>query len=95
MIRLALLTVVEVAAFAVALVYFLFRIVTNLEKIGGVGNSLLAKIRFGVRAIEKETSHLGPGVTGLNGRLITLSQQLRMVDDELAAAAGSLAERER
>ena len=59
-----------------ALIYFLFRIVTTLERIGGKGDSYLAKIRLGVRAIEKETSHLGPEVTRLNEGLGRLAGQL-------------------
>ncbi len=88
--RLMVLTVVEVAAFAVALVYYLYRIVTVLERLGGSGGSYLAKIRFGVRAIEKETSYLAPQVTALNQGLGTLAAQLGVVDDRLGSTAEAL-----
>ncbi len=89
-VRLILFTALEVAALAVALVFYLYRIVTALERIGGSGNSYLAKIRFGVRAIEKETSYLGPQVTTLNEGLSNLAAQLGAVDDQLRSAADAL-----
>jgi hypothetical protein len=89
-IRLMLLSAFEVAALAMALIYYLYRIVTSLEQIGGLGNSYLARIRFGVRAIEKETSHLTPEVTRLNGGLSTLAGQLGAVDEQLRATAEAL-----
>ncbi len=88
--RLMVLTVVEVVAFAVALVYYLYRIVTALERIGGSGGSYLAKIRFGVRAIEKETGYLAPQATALNQGLGTLAAQLGAVDDRLRSTAEAL-----
>lgn len=88
--RLALLTALEVAALAVALIYYLFRIVTALERIGGMGDSYLAKIRFGVRAIEKQTSHLAPEVTRLNQSLVTLAGQLEIVDGGLRSSLDAL-----
>lgn len=89
-VRLVLLTALEVVVFAVALIFYLYRIVTALERIGGSGNSYLAKIRFGVRAIEKETSYLGPEVTRLNEGLTTLAGQLGAVDGQLRSAAEAL-----
>ncbi len=89
-IRLVVLTALEVAILAVALVYFLFRIVTSLERIGGLGGSYLAKIRFGVRAIEKETSHLAPEVGRLNEGLSKLAGQLAAVDQSLVATVSAL-----
>lgn len=94
-VRLAFLTAVEVVAFAVALIYYLYRIVTSLERIGGKGNSYLARIRFGVRAIEKETSYLAPEVTRLNQGLGTLAGQLGAVDGQLRSAVESLTGKER
>jgi hypothetical protein len=85
-VRLTLLSALEVAALAVALIYYLFRIVTTLERIGGMGGSYLAKIRFGVRAIEKQTSHLAPEVSRLNRSLDTLAGQLETVDGKLRSS---------
>ncbi len=89
-VRLTILTALEVVAFAAALVYYLYRIVTALERIGGSGNSYLAKIRFGVRAIEKETSHIAPEITKLNEGLSTLAGQLGAVDEQLRSTAEAL-----
>jgi hypothetical protein len=89
-VRLMILTVLEVLAFAGALVAYLQRIVSTLERIGGKADSYLAKIAFGVRAIEKETSHLAPQVTQLNQSLVTLAGKLGAVDDHLSAVADAL-----
>ena len=88
--RLTVFTALQVLAFAGTLVSYLQRIVTNLESIGGSPTSYLAKISFGVRAIEKETSHLAPQVTQLNAGLVTLGGKLAVVDGHLAAVAGKL-----
>mgnify|MGYP001500633317 CR=1 FL=1 len=90
MVRLALLSALEVLAFAGALVGFLRRIDATLERIGGSPTSYLAKISFGVRAIEKETSHLAPQVTQLNQGLTTLGGKLDVVDDHLRAVVQTL-----
>lgn len=92
-IRLTLLTILEVATFAVGLIYFLYHIVTGLERIGALGNSFLGKIRFGVRAIEKETSQLGSQVVLLNQGLAGLTEQLGTVDRHLEAVARTLQQR--
>ena len=46
---------------------------------------------FGVRAIEKETSHLGPQVTRLNQGLVSLGGKLAVVDTHLETVAERLA----
>lgn len=69
---------------------YLVRIARELEAIGGTPTSYLAKIRFGVRAIETETGHLGPYVTRLNQGLQALDQGLRAVERDLAATAAQL-----
>ncbi len=89
-VRLTILTALEVLAFAGALLAFLHRIVTTLERIGGSPTSSLAKVSFGVRAIEKETSHLAPQVTQLNQGLTSLAGKLRVIDGHLAAVARRL-----
>ncbi len=90
MIRLLVFTVLEILAFAGALVAYLTRISHALEKIGGWPTSYLAKIDFGVRAIEKETSHLGPQVTELNRGLEALAGKLGTVDAQLGRVAAAL-----
>jgi len=87
---LTILSALEVLAFAGALVYFLSRIVRALESIGGSPNSYLARLGYGVRAIDKETSYLAPQVTQLNAGLTTLADNLGVVDGHLASVAGAL-----
>ncbi len=88
---LTILSALEVLAFVGTLVVFLKRIVATLERIGGSPTSYLAKVSFGVRAIEKETSHLGPQVTRLNQGLLALAGKLGVVDRHLAGVATKLA----
>ncbi len=88
-VRLTILSALEVLAFVGALIAFLGRIVSALERIGGSPTSSLAKVSFGVRAIEKETSHLALQVTQLNQGLIALGGKLTVVDAHL----GTIAER--
>lgn len=89
-VRLMLLTIVEVLAFAGALVAYLQRIVRGLERIGGTGSSYLAKVSFGVGAIERETSHLAPQVERLNAGLVGLAGRLGAVDTQLSSVAMAL-----
>ena len=64
----------------------LLRITRELERIGGSPTSFLAKIRFGLRAIETETGALGPQVGRLNSGLRFLDQGLRSVEANLGEA---------
>ena len=89
-VRLTILAAVQVLAFAGALIAFLERIVSTLERIGGSPSSYLAKVSFGVRAIEKETSHLAPQVIHLNQGLTTLAGNLGIVDRHLMSVAEKL-----
>ena len=89
-VRLTVLSALQVLAFAGALVAFLRRIVAALERIGGSPSSSLAKVSFGVRAIEKETSHLGPQVTRLNEGLTSLAGKLAVVEGDLGTVAEKL-----
>lgn len=89
-VRLTIVSALEVLAFAGTLVYFLTRIVKALESIGGSANSYLARLGYGVRAIEKETSHLAPQVTQLNAGLSTLADNLTLVDGHLHTVAQAL-----
>jgi hypothetical protein len=87
---LAILSALEVLTFVGALVAFLARITKALEAIGGKADSSLAKLAFGLRAIEKETSHLAPQVTQLNAGLTSLDGKLGVVDGHLQAVAETL-----
>ena len=68
----------------------LVRIAHHLESIGGSSISWLAKIRFGLRAIETETSHLAPEVTALNDGLKALAGGVRQIANDLGSAAAKL-----
>jgi hypothetical protein len=81
LVALALLVVVAV---------YLVRIARALEGIGGTPISYLAKIRFGLRAIETETSHLQPQVAALTAGLRQLDAGLREVERNLGATLASL-----
>ncbi len=83
MILFTVLTALLVLAFLVALAYALLKICQVLESIGGVPISYLAKLRLGLRAIERETSHLPPQVEALNAGLTAVAGNLMVVDDHL------------
>jgi len=91
MIVLTTLSVLGAAALFVALALFLRAIVGELEAIGGPATrfvapeNYLAKIRLGVRAIERQTDALAPQVTRLNGGLSAILDGLRAIDANLAA----------
>ena len=87
---LTLLTALAVLALVAALVIYLVRIILVLERIGGTPTSLLAKIRLGVRAIERETGALAPEVTRLNQGLTAIAGGLKGVDDRLSATVAAV-----
>ena len=87
---LAVLSALETLTFVGALVAYLARITKALEAIGGKPTSSLAKLAFGLRAIEKETSHLAPQVIQLNAGLTSLGGKLGVVDGRLQAVAEAL-----
>jgi len=87
---LTILSALAVVALFGALVFYLVRIISVLESIGGETprgyssrSSYLSKIAFGVRAIEQQTGHLGPEVTRLNGSLEAAAGGLKSIDDHL------------
>lgn len=88
-ILMTILSLVVIAAFVAVLVIGLVKINEVLESIGGerVGYSGklsdLGLIAFGVRAIEQQTSHLGPALTDLNQNLVRASEGLRQVESNL------------
>jgi len=101
MVVLAAISVVGAAALFVALALFLRAIVGELETIGGPATrfvapaNYLAKIRLGVRAIERQTDALAPQVGRLNERLGAIRAGLKAVDDNLAALITSVSQQER
>ncbi len=87
---LILVTAIAVLVFFVVVAWGLTRIDPLLESIGGEGESLLARLRMGLRAIERETSHLPAAVPRINDGLGALAGGLTAVDATLGRAYASL-----
>lgn len=94
MLLLTVLTSVGVLALFVALALFLMAISGQLEAIGGTPTSRLAKIRFGLRAIEMETGNLAPGVTRLNAELSAVRDGLGIIDENLGGVITAVSQQE-
>ncbi|CAN5260069.1 hypothetical protein BH20BAC1_BH20BAC1_24570 [soil metagenome] len=80
---LMILTVLLVLVFVFALIYLVTKIHGLLVRIGGLGESFLAKLRLGLRAIETETGHLPVEVTQLNETLTKTGAGLKVVNKHL------------
>ena len=83
---LMVLTILAVLLLVFVLVKYLRSIIALLNSIGGNGDSYLAKLRLGLRAIETETGHLPVQVTKLNEQLTKTASGLKVVDDHLVGA---------
>ena len=90
MLLLTLLTALLVLVFFSVLAYALVRISGALIAIGGKPTSYLAKLRMGLRAIEKETSHLAPQVTQVNAGLTQIAGGLASVDKHLVGTIAAV-----
>ena len=77
------LTVLEIALFVIVLGYFLNRITGQLVSV----NRTLAKITFGVRAVETQCNVIGPAADRLNSQLASVAAGL----EDAAARADRLA----
>ena len=82
-ILLMIFTILAVLLLVFVLVKYLRSIIKLLTSIGGDGQSYLAKLRLGLRAIETETGHLPVEVTKLNEALTKTGEGLKVVDDHL------------
>ena len=91
---LTVLTALLVLVFFVALAYALVHISHALESVGGKPTSFLARLRLGLRAIEKETSHLTPQVTALNAGLTQIAGGLAAVDQHLVGTIDAVSRQE-
>ena len=80
---LMIITILAVLALVIVLITSLSSIHKSLQHIGGSGDSFLAKLRLGLRAIETETGHLPTEVTKLNEGLTKTGAGLKAVDDSL------------
>lgn len=87
---LTLLSALLVLIFLGALAYALIKIVALLNSIGGTPTSFLAKLRFGLRAIERETSHLPPQVEKINAGLGDIAGGLVAVNGHLERTIDAL-----
>ena len=94
MVLLTALTAILVLAFFVVLAVALVSISRVLESIGGTPTSFLAKLRLGLRAIEKETSHLTPQVLQVNAGLSQIADGLGSVDRHLVGAIAAVSRQE-
>ena len=74
---LLVLTVVEILLFVVVLGTYLVRIATRLKSIA----SNLAKVTFGVRAIEQEAATVGPAASRINSALTGVVRGLSAAAD--------------
>ncbi|MBI5033736.1 MAG: hypothetical protein HZB51_24730 [Chloroflexi bacterium] len=83
LILLTLLSAIVVVIFFLVVAVYVHHIAVVLEAIGGSPASLLAKLRYGLRAIEQETGHLPTEVTKLNQGLTQISGGLQQVDAHL------------
>ena len=82
-VQLMLLTILAAILLVFVLVKYLRAIIAILTSIGGDGNSFLAKLRLGLRAIETETGHIPSEVTLLNKQLTDTAEGLKAVDAHL------------
>jgi hypothetical protein len=94
MLTLTLLTVLLVVAFFGVLAYALVKISAVLRSIGGTPTSTLAKLRLGLRAIERETSHLAPNVLKINAGLGQIAGGLQSVDRRLVGTIAAVVKQE-
>ena len=94
MVLLTFLTALLVLVFFVVLAYALVKISQALESIGGTPTSYLAKLRLGLRAIERETSHLAPNVVKINAGLTQIAGGLVAVDKHLVGTIAAVVKQE-
>lgn len=69
---LVILTVVEIVIFLGAVAGYLVAIENSLART----STLLGRVAFGVRAIEKQAEPIGPGVTRINEQLAAIAGAL-------------------
>jgi hypothetical protein len=72
------------------LAYALVGIARVLDVVGGSPTSYLAKLRLGLRAIERETSHLPPALGKVNDGLGAIADGLVAVEAHLGETVAAL-----
>lgn len=91
---LTLLTAIAALLFLATVAVALVKIAEVLESIGGTGTSFLAKLRLGLRAIERETSHIPGAAVPLNEGLGEVAGGLMAVDATLGELHEALVRQE-
>lgn len=91
---LTFITAVATLLFLAVVALALVRIVDLLGAIGGRGDSYLAKLRLGLRAIERETSHLPAAAPVVNAGLAEVAGGLKAVDETLGGVYDALKKQE-
>lgn len=81
---LIVLTVAEIALVIAVLAFFLIRISRSLHATA----QHLAKVTYGVRAVETQCSTIGPSVTRINEQLVGIAGAVAGVADRAEAIAG-------
>jgi hypothetical protein len=66
------LSILEIATLVIVLAFFLNMVARQLNRI----SANLARITFGVRAVETQCGVIGPAVERINGNLADVSQNL-------------------
>lgn len=77
-------TLAEIAIFVGALAIYLARIARSLQ----ATSALLAKVTFGIRAIETQCNPIGPSVVRINEQLAVIAGALDGVASLAETAAG-------
>lgn len=91
---LTFITCLAALVFLAVVAIALTRIVAALDSIGGKGDSYLAKLRLGLRAIEQQTSHLPAAAPGINENLGAIATGLTAVDSTLGGVHEALVKQE-
>jgi len=92
---LMIVTILAALALVFILIISLRSIHKSLRQIGGAGDSYLAKLRLGLRAIETETGHLPGEVTKLNEGLTKTGEGLKAVDESLVQSINAALKQEK
>ena len=82
---LIVLTVAEIVLVIAVLAFYLNRISGSLQETA----RHLAKVTYGVRAVETQASSIGPSVTKINEQLTTITSAMVGVVDRAEAIADS------
>ncbi|MGB0140790.1 MAG: hypothetical protein ACPGCN_13735 [bacterium] len=78
-----LLSCLVALIFLAVVAWALIQINAQLAAIGGTPESFLAKLRLGLRAIEKQTSHLPPMLEQTNSVLVSIKGGLPVLAENL------------